>query len=492
MSFNAGLLKIKIANGHLDYILELINQKKYKELADNSRNLFHVIFILPTKNSDDLMKMLLNQPKKLPRSRLSKWINQSSSSSSSIDYCNTSLACGIANEQKKRVLWFLELTQKNKILIHPAIDSEMKTQLTFAAKCYQENIALAILQTIPMTMQYLNLPDQDRRTAFHYACLFGMKKLRTALLARGVNIKLRDKFGCTGSDYDNNIDVKVISEVLRSVDIEPTRAYNAASNKLRSQNSQILCYACVNKKNKISFGELYSKGTKSTNLVSTKSTQTNDMVKNLLDPSIVFVDGIKFYAKTEGGFKNIDKKYRVKDFELSWAKREELAKQFENLSKESLVESIIRKKEEMMQDKKMENNQNQQTGFFNSKNKFSYLIKMAEILTGKKAELEERNKECVIKFKIEVSKKDFDLKKPARLFNSFIRDLKKDSYFASLKKGKDCSHGFMEQGGKYYYVFWIKNLSHFDKEIRDMQNRHIENIKGHSENILPGCQNCIM
>lgn len=155
------------------------------------------------------------------------------------EYGNTPLHTMIANEEHEIALLFLKLIKQRNLILLELPDAQKKTQLILSAKTRDQALSLKLLETIPGID--INYQDCDQRTALHYACIFGMKKLILRLSDDlNVDLNLKDGQNKTAYDYLAACDNQEICITLRSVSINAKRSSNARTNEILDKNYQSL------------------------------------------------------------------------------------------------------------------------------------------------------------------------------------------------------------------------------------------------------------
>ena len=155
------------------------------------------------------------------------------------EYGNTPLHVFVVNENIAGVKFIIEQAKNYKIKIDfNSQDKQGKNCLILAAKMRHEKLAIYLLEQAGEDKNFnINLADENKMTALHYACALGMPQLAAALCKRGADLKLKNMknqtaIDCTEMNEDN------ISSILKSVAIEPTRDEFATSNDLCDSNNQ--------------------------------------------------------------------------------------------------------------------------------------------------------------------------------------------------------------------------------------------------------------
>jgi ankyrin repeat protein len=309
------MLEETILTGDSSSINNLVKQELY---IDKTRyNIFHAIAEKISLHTNRLITECVKNTQ-IPNYLLNMKIKDNA-------FGNTPLHIFITNELNKEAILFLEEISKNKRLIHETIDSEGKTQLILATKTGQEDVALKILDIF--TEIEIDKQDKDGRTALHYACILGCKKLIIRLVELGASMDIKDLNNTTPFAYLLKTPDNIICDILKAVCIDYNRAYNANFNYILDENCQPLMV--INNKLNVNSYDI--------NAIKNKTLE--NLKKNLLDENINFIDSNSLIsAKSKKDIKH-----------MSMNKRKKIIKYIDGLSEKSLLQKIKENRIKMLQ-----------------------------------------------------------------------------------------------------------------------------------------------
>lgn len=183
----------------------------------------------------------LKRPEQSERFRLflSHGTDVNSQNNNPLDrYANTPLHLLIVNENFDGTKFFISCAKEYEISINFNIkDKEGKTPLILAVKMNFQKAALQLLEEKANGADVdLDITDNEGNTALHYACALGSVEVVKALLTHQANIHALNKKGQSLIDM-TQLNKEEIEQILRAVDIEPSRDENAFKNHFYDEYS---------------------------------------------------------------------------------------------------------------------------------------------------------------------------------------------------------------------------------------------------------------
>lgn len=148
----------------------------------------------------------------------------------------------IANEAIDRANALLDAAAKSKQAIDYGLqDGQGKTVLLLAIRVVKPALVKTILQEIlkcQNAIEIINKPDQEGRTALHYACALGLAEIVTLLLQAGADPKITDRDGKTAAQFAD-LNKEGVNRILESIGIDPERHETAKQNSVQDELMQM-------------------------------------------------------------------------------------------------------------------------------------------------------------------------------------------------------------------------------------------------------------